>query len=464
MNKELLAESIVRRLQEHRYEAFFAGGCVRDRLRGEEPRDFDIATSASPEQVQAIFKKTVPVGVQFGVILVVEEKTPFEVATFRSEGNYQDGRRPSEVSFSTVEEDAKRRDFTVNGLYYDTKKKQVIDLVGGRKDIEARIIRTIGDPQKRFEEDHLRLMRAVRFAVQLGFSIEEETWRAVKQLSSLIATVSSERIRDEFSKILCSPQPERGLRLLDEAGLLKEFLPEVEVLKGVEQPIEYHPEGDVFIHTMMLLEGLKNAPIELAMGALLHDIAKPATFVRATDRIRFHGHDTLGAEMSEVICRRLTFSREQTTLICELVVQHLRFKDAFQMRPATLKRFLSLPRFDLHLELHRLDCMASHKKLDAYHFVKAKWEQMLSEPPPPLKLVGGKDLIRLGLKPSPEFAKILHAVEDQILEGNVKTKEQGIAFVKANYLKAAPKKKKAAGKKKSPVRSKPGKKKAKGKR
>ncbi len=460
MSKENVAEGIVRQLQGAGFDAYFAGGCVRDRLRGEEPRDFDIATSASPEQVQALFTKTVPVGVQFGVVIVVENKLPFEVATFRSEGNYKDGRRPTDVKFASVEEDAQRRDFTVNGLYYDLKHKRVIDLVNGRQDIQARVIRTIGNPVQRFEEDHLRLMRAVRFAVQLGFRIDDETWRAVKKLSPLIAKVSAERIRDEFSKVLTSPDPERGVRLLDEAGLLKVFLPEVEVLKGVEQPMEYHPEGDVFIHTMMLLEGLKNSPIELAMGALLHDIAKPATFVRATDRIRFHGHDTLGAEMSEKICKRLAFSNEQTKLICELVAQHLRFKDAFQMRPATLKRFLSLPRFDLHLALHRLDCMASHKKLEAYDFVKAKYEEMLKEPPPPLKLVGGKDLIRLGMKPSPEFATILHAIEDQILEGSVKTKEQGIAWVKANYPGKAPKAKKVVAKKKSPPAKKSGTKKA----
>ncbi len=436
MNKADIAERIVKILHKNNHEAYFAGGCVRDNLRGVEPKDFDIATSALPEQVVALFPKTVPVGVQFGVILVIEEGIPFEVATFRTESKYLDGRRPSEVIFSNVTEDAKRRDFTVNGLYFDLKKNEVLDLVEGRKDIDAKIIRTIGDSRARFQEDHLRLMRAVRFAVQLGFEIEKPTWAAVCEMAPLLKSVSIERIRDEFSKILTSAQPERGVRLLDEAGLLKIFLPEAEVMKGVEQPCEYHPEGDVFVHTMMLLEGMApNSPVELGMGALLHDIAKPATFVRAPDRIRFHGHDTLGAEMSEVICRRLSFSNDQTKLICELVNCHLRFKDAFQMRTSTLKRFLSMDRFDLHLELHRLDCMASHKKLEAYEFTKAKWEEFKKEPPPPLKLVTGEDLIGLGFKPGREFSTILRAVEDAILEGTIKTKEEGLVLVKQQFGK-----------------------------
>ncbi len=434
MNKAELAESIIRKLQRSGHEAYLAGGCVRDRLRGSVPKDFDIATSALPEKVQSLFKKTIPVGVQFGVVIVVEESTPFEVATFRTESKYLDGRRPSEVSFATVEEDSKRRDFTVNGLYFDVESKKILDFVEGARDIKAKIIRTIGDPKQRFAEDHLRLMRAVRFAVQLGFQIEDRTWRAVCEMAPLIAGVSIERIRDEFSKILTSEDPERGILLLDEAKLLQVFLPEVELLKGVEQPMEHHPEGDVFVHTLLLMKGLKHAPLELAMGALLHDIAKPQTFVRAPDRIRFHGHDTIGAEESVKICKRLSFSNGQTVLIRELVAQHLRFKDAFQMKQSTLKRFLSLPRFDLHLELHRLDCLASHKKLEAYHFTKQKWTEFQQLPPPSLKLVTGGDLIKLGFKPGPEFSKMLRFVEDAILEGTVKSRAEGVALLKKQFM------------------------------
>jgi len=430
VNKEEIATRIVRTLHDKGFDAYFAGGCVRDKLRGVPPKDFDIATSARPEDVQKIFPRTVPVGVQFGVVLVVDEGEHFEVATFRTEGGYQDGRHPTQVDFSNVEEDARRRDFTVNGLYYDIKTKKFLDFVGGEADLKKKILTTIGDPEARFLEDHLRMLRAVRFAVQLGFEIAPATIAAIRKHAPKISKVSVERIREEFCKILTSPEPARGVRQLDELGLLKEFLPEVEVMKGVEQPMEYHPEGDVFIHTMMLLDGLKNAPIELAMGCLLHDIAKPATFERAPDRIRFHGHDKLGAEMSEVICRRLTFPNEQTKLICELVAHHLRFKDVAQMRVATMKRFLRMPRFDLHLELHRLDCMASHKKLDAYELSKKKLEELAKEPPAPSRILTGADLILLGYRPGKELGEVLREVEDAVLEGRVTSKEDAIEFVK----------------------------------
>ncbi len=412
---------------------------MRDRVRGVEPEDFDIATSARPEQIQGLFPKCIPIGVQFGVILVLEEETPYEVATFRSDGAYVDGRRPEKVTFTTVEEDCRRRDFTVNGLYSDPSAgNKILDFVGGQADIQKKIIRTIGDPEARFREDHLRLMRAVRFAVKLGFEIEPATWAAVKKLAPLVATVSAERVRDELTKILTSAEPAKGVRMLDAAGLLVHVLPEMEKMKGVEQPMEYHPEGDVYIHTLMLLDGVSNGPVELALGCLLHDVAKPATFVRAPDRIRFHGHDTLGAEMSREIMKRLCYSNDQNELVCALVLHHLRFKDAFNMRVSTLKRFLSLPRFDLHLELHRLDCLASHGKLDAYHFCKQKYEEFQKEPPPPLKLVTGADLIGLGMKPGRQFADILRAVEDQILEGAITTREQGIEYVKTHFLKDKP--------------------------
>lgn len=433
MNKEQIGRKILTTLQSAGHEAYFAGGCVRDRDRGVEPKDFDIATSALPEQVVELFPKTVPVGVAFGVILVIEEGVSFEIATFRTEGEYLDGRHPSKVAFATLEQDSKRRDFTVNGLYFDIKTNQVIDLVEGRKDIQKKVIRTIGEPAKRFQEDHLRMMRAIRFAVQLGFEIEEKTFEAIKVFAKNIEKVSHERIRDELNKTLTSADPARGLRLLDETGLAFYFLPELGKMKGVEQPSEYHPEGDVFVHTLLLLEGLKNAELELAMGALLHDVAKPDTFTRGPDRIRFHGHDVLGAQKSKEICKRLAYSNDQTELICSLVLEHLRFKDVFNMRISTLKRFMSLPRFDLHLELHRLDCMASHKNLDAYHFAKKKYEEFLKEPPPPLRLVTGQDLKTLGFLPGPLFSEIIRKVEDQILEGRINTKEEAIQFVKENF-------------------------------
>ncbi len=433
--KESTATRIIEHLHKSGHQAYFAGGCVRDRIIGVEPKDFDIATSADPDTVRKLFSKTIPVGVQFGVVLVLEDDVTYEVATFRTEGNYTDGRRPDKVAFSTLEEDAKRRDFTVNGLYFDIKTKKVIDLVSGEVDIKGKLIRTIGNPDDRFLEDHLRMFRAIRFAVQLGYEIDPPTMVSIKKHSALIAKVSQERIRDELTKTLTSASPARGLRLLDEAGLLKHILPEMETMKGVEQPMQYHPEGDVFIHTLMLLDNLSNVSIELAMGAVLHDVAKPATFVRAPDRIRFHGHDKIGADMSRVILKRLAFSNSQTDLICSLVAEHLRFKDVFQMRVSTLKRFLSLDRFDLHLALHRVDCLASHGDLKAYEHSKAKYEEFLKAPPPPSKLVTGEDLITLGLSPGPQFSEIIRTVEDAVLEGTVTNREEALAFVQAQLGK-----------------------------
>lgn len=433
MNKEALATGIVKALHKQGHQAFFAGGCVRDRLRGVEPKDFDIATSAKPEEVQRLFSKTVPVGAQFGVVLVLEESQPFEVATFRTEGGYQDGRRPGHVEFASVEEDAKRRDFTVNGLYYDVAKKEVLDFVGGREDLKKKLIRTIGNAEERFLEDHLRMMRAVRFAVQLEFEVDPEILKTIKTHAGLIRKVSAERIRDEFSKTLITSSPVRGVKMLDETGLLIQFLPEMEQMKGVQQPKQFHPEGDVWVHTLMLLERLKNPPLELSLGALLHDVAKPATFTDGPDRIRFNGHDTLGAQMTREIMRRLAYSNDQIELVSELVAQHLRFKDAFQMRTATLKRFFSLDRFDLHMQLHWLDCMASHKNLDAYEFCKQKLEEFSKEPPPPSRLIGGEELMALGHEPGPRFKEILRTVEDGILEGSIRTKEEAIRFVEKNY-------------------------------
>lgn len=433
MDKLKRALGLLETLKKHGHTAYFNGGSVRDRLLGKIPKDYDIASSATPDQVQKIFPRTVLVGAQFGVVVVVEGGENFEVATFRSEGNYQDGRHPGTVAFSTIEEDVKRRDFTVNGLYWDGYSEKPVDLVGGEADLAKRIIRTIGAPRDRFMEDHLRLLRAVRFAVQLGFEIEPATFAAVKEHASLISSVSHERVRDELTKILTSKQPARGIRLLDETGMLEILLPEVITLKGVEQPPQYHPEGDVYIHTLMLLEQLSEAPAELAWGALLHDIAKPCTFERAVDRIRFNGHDRIGAQMSDVILRRLAFSNDSRELICALVREHLRFKDAFNMKVSTLKRFFSLDRFDLHMALHKIDCMASHKDMSAYNFCTEKLAEFAKEPPPPLRLVTGADLIAMGFSPGPEFSGILRHVEDAILEGHVKTRDEGLEWVRKHF-------------------------------
>ncbi len=433
MDKLKRALGLLETLKKHGHTAYFNGGSVRDRLLGKIPKDYDIASSATPDQVQKIFPRTVLVGAQFGVVVVVEGGENFEVATFRSEGNYQDGRHPGTVAFSTIEEDVKRRDFTVNGLYWDGYSEKPVDLVGGEADLAKQIIRTIGAPRDRFMEDHLRLLRAVRFAVQLGFEIEPATFAAVKEHASLISSVSHERVRDELTKILTSKQPARGIRLLDETGMLEILLPEVITLKGVEQPPQYHPEGDVYIHTLMLLEQLSEAPAELAWGALLHDIAKPCTFERAVDRIRFNGHDRIGAQMSDVILRRLAFSNDSRELICALVREHLRFKDAFNMKVSTLKRFFSLDRFDLHMALHKIDCMASHKDMSAYNFCTEKLAEFAKEPPPPLRLVTGADLIAMGFSPGPEFSGILRHVEDAILEGHVKTRDEGLEWVRKHF-------------------------------
>ncbi len=448
-DKEGIAYSIIDRLRAKGFEAYLAGGCVRDTLLGVAPKDYDIATSAKPEEIQKLFKKTIPVGVQFGVILVIEVGTPFEVATFRKEEDYQDGRRPEKVEFTNLEQDARRRDFTVNGLYFDTDQKQVIDFVGGEVDIKRRVIRSIGNAETRFLEDHLRMLRAVRFSVQLGFEMDSEVVEAIRKHHALLKKVSQERIREEFSKILISSQPARGVRLLDELGLLQHFLPEVLTLKGVAQPVQYHPEGDVFVHTLLLLEGLKpGAPLELALGCLLHDIAKPATYEEAADRIRFHGHDRIGAEMTEKIMKRMTYSRAQIDLVSALVRDHLKFKDAFQMRQSTLRRFLGQDRFDLHLELHRLDCLASHKDLGAYAFCDGKLKEFAALPPPPSRILTGKDLGKMGYVAGPDMGKILRAVEDAVLEGEIHTKAQATAFVKKTFpLSDAPLKNTSASQK-----------------
>lgn len=418
------AYEITRTLKAKGYLAYFAGGSVRDFLRGEIPKDYDIATTASPEEIEKLFPKTLAIGKQFGVILVIQEGKPFEVATFRQEGPYRDGRHPSEVTFTTPEEDARRRDFTVNGLFYDPFDQKVIDYVGGRKDISRRVIRAIGEPQTRFEEDKLRLLRAVRFAANLGFAIEGKTWSCIQRLASAIHQVSAERIRDELIKTFTRPGAGRGLELLSESGLLKEILPEVEAMKGVKQPPEFHPEGDVFIHTRMLMERLKNPSAVLAFAALLHDVGKPPTFQVREGRIRFYEHSRIGSEMAGKILRRLRFSNDEVEAVATCVDNHMKFANVKQMREGKLKRFLTQPTFPTELELHRIDCESCHGLLDNYYFLREKVEEFKKEELKPKPLLKGDDLIELGLKPGPAMKPILEEAYELQLEKKIRTKEE----------------------------------------
>jgi poly(A) polymerase len=431
-----LLEPIARRLVQHLHDAghlaLYAGGCVRDMLRGETPQDYDIATSARPEQVQALFRRTFGVGAHFGVIVVHEDGHDFEVATFRRDGAYIDGRRPTDVTFSTPQMDAERRDFTVNGMFFDPVAKQVVDYVGGQADLAAKILRAIGDPAARFREDRLRLLRAVRFATTLRLDIDPATWGAVCEHAPHIHEVSAERIREELVKTFLSPQRVRGFDLLDESGLLRELLPEVEALKGCEQPPQFHPEGDVFVHTRIML-GLLPATVSLPLvfGVLLHDIGKPPTATVDPDgRIRFNGHDKLGAEMAEQIMLRLRFSRAEIDDTVEAVAQHMVFKDVQAMRIARLKRFMARPTFTDELELHRVDCASSHAMLDNYEFLRDKREEFAAAPLIPPPLITGRDLIDLGLTPGPRFKELLESVQSRQLEGTLTTREEALAFIR----------------------------------
>lgn len=430
------ARSVVQRLQRAGHVALYAGGCVRDQLRNVEPHDYDIATDARPEQVQALFPRTVAVGASFGVIVVLEGGAEFQVASFRADGVYIDGRRPESVTFSTPEQDAQRRDFTVNGLFFDPIAGKLIDYVGGQRDLAARVLRAIGDPAARFREDRLRMLRAVRFAATLGFDIERDTWRAVIKNASHIHEVSAERIREELVKIFLSPQRVRGFDLLDESGLLREILPEVEACKGCEQPPQFHPEGDVFVHTGIMLGLLpERVSIPLVFSVLFHDIGKPGTFaIDETGRIRFSGHDKLGAEMTEALMTRLSFPRREIDATVEAVANHMVFKDVQQMRVAKLKRFLARPDIDDELELHRVDCTSSHGMLDNYDFLRARREEFASEPLIPEPLLTGRDLIDLGFKPGPQFKEILDAVQSRQLEGTLREREEALEFVRAEYV------------------------------
>jgi len=417
------AYEIAETLKRKGHVAYFAGGCVRDFLRGEVPKDYDIATTAAPDEIEKLFPKTLPVGKQFGVVLVAREGKNFEVATFRREGPYRDGRHPSEVSFTTPEEDARRRDFTVNGLFFDPFEKKVIDYVGGREDISRQVIRAIGDPKTRFEEDKLRLLRAVRFAANLNYRIEEKTWQCIGELAHKIHQVSFERIRDELIKTFARQDAGRGLELLSQSGLLKEILPEVEVMKGVEQPPEFHPEGDVFTHTRMLMERLESPSVILAFAALLHDVGKPSTFQVREGRIRFYEHSRVGAEMSEAILRRLRFSNEEIQAVVACVNNHMKFANVKEMREGKLKRFMGTDTFPTEMELHRIDCEASHGLLDNYHFLKKKIEEFRQEELKPKPLLTGDDLLELGLKAGPAMKPILEEAYELQLENRLQSKE-----------------------------------------
>src|SRR5438477_4279343 len=432
---EQTAREICSRLRGRGHIAYFAGGCVRDMVRGCTPKDIDIVTDARPEQVQKIFPCTHAVGAHFGVVVVIENEFQFEVATFRSDDVYLDGRRPTAVHFSSPEEDAKRRDFTINGMFFDPENETVIDFVGGRADIEAKLIRAIGEPTPRFAEDRLRLLRAVRFATTLDFQIEQKTWEALVANAPAIMQVSAQRIRDELVRIFLSPHRLRGWDLLDASGLLQPIIPEIESMKGCAQPPQFHPEGDVFQHTRLMLELLpEKVSVPLVLSVLLHDVAKPPTAsVDEAGRIRYNAHDRVGAEMTEQIMERLRFSRAAIDATVEMVRQHMVFKDVPRMRVAKLKRFMARPTFEDELELHRVDCAGSHAMLDNYEFLQRKKEEFANEPIIPPPLVTGDDLIALGMKPGPKFGEILEAVETRQLEGALKTQEEALDWVKREY-------------------------------
>ena len=439
------ALGVVERLRGAGYDAYLAGGCVRDLLRGRVPSDYDVASSATPDVVLDLFPRTFAVGAHFGVVLVAqgEGETYFttEVATFRSDGAYSDGRHPDAVRYTTsAEEDVKRRDFTINGLLLDpiqgldNPRAAILDYVGGVADLDSGLVRAIGRPEERFEEDHLRMLRGVRFAARFGFDLEDETKRAMRTLAHKIAAVSRERVRDELTKMLTEGHARRAFELLDETALLPEVLPEISRMKGVEQPPQYHPEGDVWVHTLGLLAQLDaGCPATLAWGALLHDVGKPPTFRRAPDRIRFDGHVEVGVAIGAEILRRFRFSNEDTRQILALIENHMRFMDTSRMKTSTLKRFFRLDRFNEHLALHRMDCLAGSGHLDNWHFVRERLQATPEEAVRPKPLLTGRELIAAGYKPGAAFKRMLHAVEDAQLEGTITTEEEALRLVKARW-------------------------------
>ncbi len=447
------ATNIVRELRTRGFQAYFAGGCVRDTLLGLQPADYDVATDATPQQVMRIFPETYAVGAHFGVVLVpppnndpaeMKDGHPHtsgqshavEVATFRSDGAYSDGRHPDDVRYSErPEDDVQRRDFTINGMMMDPLEgDRVLDFVGGREDLKAGIVRAIGDPERRFSEDKLRMLRAVRFAARFHYEIDPATYAAIQKLAPQIHQVSRERIREELTKMLTEGSARAAFELLDSTGLLHEVLPEIERMHGVDQPPQYHPEGDVWVHTMLLLEKLPpGVSRTLAWGTLLHDVGKPPTFRVAPDRIRFDGHVEVGVRMAEEIARRLHFSNGDTEQIAALVANHMRFADVERMKQSTLKRFMRLPRFEEHMALHHMDCLSSHGSLALYDFVRDRLQHTPEEQMRPEPLIKGGDLIEIGYAPGPRFKEILSAVEDAQLEGSLQNREEALAFVLGNF-------------------------------
>ena len=445
------AFEIVAKLREAGPEAYLAGGCVRDLLLGRDPKDYDVATSATPDTVLNLFKRTFAVGAHFGVVLVADSDEEgyitTEVATFRSDGAYSDGRHPDAVRYTrSAEEDVRRRDFTINGLLLNAQqaaefwssaesiRSSVIDYVGGVADLDAGLVRAIGNPEARFEEDHLRMLRAVRFAARFGFDLDPATAAAIRQLAPRIYAVSRERVRDELTKMLTEGHARRAFELLDTTGLLPEVLPEIAKMKGVEQPPQFHPEGDVWTHTLMLLEQLEpGSSATLAWGALLHDVGKPPTFRRAPDRIRFDGHVEVGVAMAAEICRRFRFSNDESHQILSLIENHMRFMDAPRMKSSTLKRFFRLTEFDQHLALHRMDCMAGSRNLDNWEFVRERYLSMPEETVRPRPLITGRELIAAGYSPGAGFKEMLRAAEDAQLEGTISSPDEALKLVDEKF-------------------------------
>ncbi len=437
--KERAARAIAARLREAGYTAYLAGGCVRDRLLGHEPKDFDVASNAPAAVVQRLFARTIPVGVQFGVVIVVQDGETVEVATFRADDVYLDGRHPTAVRFSSPDEDARRRDITINGMFLDPVDDTVLDYVGGQADLRLGIIRAIGDPAARISEDRLRMLRAVRFAARFGFAIEPATFAAIQAAAPSITDIAWERIGDEVVRILTdgtAGSARRGFELLDYGGLLAPILPEVSALKGVAQSPDYHPEGDVWVHTLGLLELLHQPSETLALGALLHDIAKPHTAQRTEKRITFYGHCEIGADMAVAICQRLRRSRETWERVAYLVHDHLRLVHAPEMRLSTLKRFLAHEGIDELLELSRLDAMASSQDLTYYNFCRQKQQDLSAEEIQPQPLIRGRDLLELGFEPGPWVGEILAAVTEAQLDGRLTTRAQALAWVRERYARA----------------------------
>lgn len=434
------AAQVVRTLRDAGHEAYFVGGCVRDQLRGVDPKDYDVATSARPEIIQQLFPRTVPIGVAFGVILVRVEDDRFEVATFRSDVGSADGRHPERVTFADARHDAERRDFTINGLFFDPVENRVLDFVGGERDIRRKVVRTIGRPRDRFEEDKLRMLRGIRLASTLEFEIETETFEVARSMAANIREVSAERIRDELIKIFTGARAGRGLELLDASGLLREILPEVHSMKGVAQPPQFHPEGDVFTHTRLMLDALRDPSAVLAFSCLLHDVGKPPTYNLSTEkdgseRIRFNEHDQVGTEMADTILRRLRFSNEDREAILACVSNHMVFKDVAKMRRSTLRRLLARPTIGEEIELHRIDCESSHRDLTNYELLKAKQAEFAAIPPKPPPLIRGHDLMALGMKAGPDLGAMLREVEEQQLEDKLRSRDEAIEYARRRLQK-----------------------------